>query len=898
MMSLLRSLRAGWRRLTRTDVFERDLDDEVQHFVDLAAREHMRAGLSNADALRAARLEVGGVQSVKETARDGGWEVRADTVLRDVRYGLRSLRRHAAFTVAAVATLAVGIGGNTTVFSLINAVVLRPPPHVRAPQELVWIYTSDFSGPAYGASSYPDYEALTQATGLFSGVMLYTVASVGVGDGENLTREGLELVSANYFATLGVQPAAGRFFLPDEGRAGLPVPVAVVGYDLWQRTFGGRPDLVGSTVRLNGSAFTVVGIAPRGFGGSLRPLTVDVWVPITASRLLGAATGIDLTQRGNRNALIVARLLPGVSVAQAQASLTTVARDLAAEYPELWRDVSGKGRRLTLTSEAGSRVLPVARTQILGFMALLMGTVALVLLVCCANVASLTLARAARRTREMGVRLSLGASRGRVLRQLLTESAMVAAAGGVAGVALAWGATRAMMLFQPPLPVKVAINLGLDGRVLSFALLATLGTGLLFGIVPALRASRTSVTGMLTGGAASTVVGGRRVTLQHVLVVGQVAVSVLLLACALLFVRSLRAAAQIDTGFATDHLLLFDFAPRPDVRDSTEPGAVIGRLRDQLTGLPGVVGVSWGSHVPFGLDAARRGLAVDGYRPAEGEDMEYHFSKVGPGYFEVLRLPLVQGRGFTPLDRGGAPRVAVVSEAFARRFWKGAAPLGQRVSVNGTDGPWAEVVGVARDARQLSVAEAPGPFLYTPGLQDPGPLTVFLRTAVPPATLTDAVRRVVAATVPQWQATNVRSMDAQVGVSLLPQRVAGVLLSLFGATALLLAAVGLYGVVAFAVAARTREFGVRSALGARGADLVRLVLRQGAVLAGVGLVLGLPAAWAVSRLLSAFLIGNDAANAVPFVLAAALLASVALLASWIPARRASRVPPMTALRTD
>ena len=896
-MTILRALTRGLRTLFRREAFERDLDDEVQHFVEMAAQERMRAGSSREDALRAARREIGGVQSVKEEVRSVGWEIRVETMLRDVRYGLRSLRRNPSFTVAAVLTLGIGIGGTTTIFSLVNAILLRPPVHVRAPHELVSIFTSDYSGPLYGVNSYPDFEEYKRQASLFGDVMLFSLGGVGVGEGDAMRREGLELVSDNYFRMLGIAPEVGRAFLPDEGRVGAPAAVTVIGHDLWQRTFGGRRDAVGSTVRLNGVAFTIIGIAPSGYRGGLRGLAVDVWIPITSGKLLGGDLDFDLRQRGNRSHFVMARLRPGVTLAQAEAGLATVARNLTAAYPDAWRNVSGMGRRITLASEFDSRVPPQVRSSVLGFMALLMGTVGLVLLVCCANVASLMLARAARRTREMGVRLSLGATRGRVMRQLLIESCLVAMAGGVVGVLIARLATRGILHFQPPLPVKVAIDLSLDTRVLAFALAASLGTGLVYGIAPALRASRARVTGMLKGEFGERTFG-RRLSLQNALVICQVAVSVVLLASALFFVRSLRSANGIDPGFATDHLLLFDAEPRPDVREPGERNTVLEELRAQVASLPGVTGVTWGSHVPMGLGASRRNISVEGYRPAEGEDMEYHFSQVGPGYFEVMRLPLAKGRGIQAGDRVGAPRVAVVSESFVRRFWKGDPPLGKRVSMSGPNGPSIEVVGVSRDVRQLSLTDPPGPFLYTSSLQDPGPSTFFVRVAVPLSTLGDAIRQTVARAAPSRQVTNLRTMEAQVGMSLVPQRVAGFLLSLFGVTALLLAAIGLYGVVAFAVAARTREIGVRMALGAGRGDVVRLVVRQGAGLVVVGLGIGLPAAWAASRLMAGFLIGEEAADAMTYVGAASLLVVVALLASWIPARRAAGVHPMTALRTD
>ena len=895
-MSLWRSVGTGVQRLLRRNRFERDLDDEVRHFLELDAQERVRAGADPGEARRIARATAGGVERVKEDVRAHGWEYATDTFLRDVRYGLRSLRRNPAFTIAAVATLAIGIGGNTAVFSLVNAILLRPPAQVRAPGELVSVYTSDFSGPPYGTSSYPDVDEF-RGQAVFSGVTAFAPRPVGVGEGDELERAGMELVSADYFRVLGIEPFRGRFFLPEEGRAGVPAAVVVIGHDLWQRRFGANPAIVGEVVHLNGVAFTVIGVAPPRYLGGVNGLVIDAWVPASAGPLLGAGSD-DLTNRGNRSWIVTARLAAGTSIRQAQAAMNTLARNLAASYRDSWIDVSGAGRRITLVAERDARVPPQVRGPVLGFVALLMGTVALVLLVCCANVAGLMLARATRRTREMGVRLALGASRGRVTRQLLTESTLVALAGGVVGVLLAFAATRAIAAFEPPLPLRVAFDLGLDQRVLLFTLGATLVTGLVFGAAPALRATRADVSSALRSDSAATHASGRRVSLQGILVVGQVAISLVLLVSALFFVRSLRSAGMIDTGFSPDNVLLFNVGPRPDLRTPVDYAVAGERIQRQLAALPGVTSVSWGMLAPLGLESSRRSIQIDGYRPAQGEDMEFHYNQVGPAYFETMRIPLVRGRGFTDADRKGSALVAMVNETFARRFWPGEDPLGKRISSGGEGGQWREVVGVTRDGKYLSLTAETRPYVFLPALQEPGGTVFHVRTSVVPASLRDAVRREVATVAPDWTVDNFRTMDEQIGVSLMPQRVAGTALSVFGGVALLLAAVGLYGVVAFSVASRAREIGVRVALGARRGDVVRLVLRQGATLVGLGVGVGLPLGWAASRLLSAFLIGRDSASVVSYALAAAVLGGIALFASWIPARRAASVHPMEALRSE
>ncbi len=901
-MSFWRTLRSGLRTLLKRNEFEGDLSDEVTHFIELSAQRHMQQGLSRAEALRRARVEVGGIEAIKEDARSGGWEFTVDGLLRDVRYGTRSLLRSPAFTLAAVLTLAIGIGGNTVVFSIVNAVLLRPPPHVRAPEEVVQVFTSDFSGPPYGSSSYPDFEEFRKQTTLFSGLAAVTFNPVGIGDGDEMQNDGVELVSADYFQVLGVTPAHGRFFVSDEGRVGAPAAVAILSHRLWRQRFGGDASVVGTSVRLNGRPFTVIGVAPAGYAGAIRGLDIGVWVPITAGELIGVPRD-HLTNRGSRSLILVGRLASGTTVVRASAGMATVARNMAAAYPDWWLDVTTHGRRVTVLSEKETRVPPQVAGPVLGFVGLLMGTLVLVLLVCCANVAGLMLARSTRRAHEMGIRLSLGASRGRVARQLLTESILVAGAGAVTGTALAWLALRAIMAFEPPLPMRVALDLHLDGRVFGFTLAVAVLTGVIFGMAPALRAGRQQVTGMLKGDAVLTMVRGRRLSLQGLLVSGQMAMSALLLVGALLFLRSLTAATRIDPGFATSGVLLFDATPRPDVAAPAAASVAGERIQRQLSGLPGVQGVSWGSATPLGIDGSRRGITIDGYQRGDGEDMEFHYNTVGPSYFETMQVPLRLGRGISDTDRRGAAGAVVVSEAFARRFWPGQNALGRRVSTRGPEGPWMEVVGVARDAKYLSLTEEARPYLYYSSLQQSDReelrgMVVYVRTRGDPLLLKDAIRREVASVAPDWQVTAIRSMEQQLGVSLAPQRVAGTVLSLFGVIALLLAGVGLYGVVSYAVASRRREIGVRLALGARRQEVVGLMVRLGLRLAFWGLVVGMPAAWAISRLLASFLIGASSSNAWTFALAALLLAGVALVAAWIPARRAAQVHPMSALRTD
>ena len=817
----------------------------------------------------------------------------------DLRYALRRLIRARGFTLAASLTIALGVGANSAIFSVINAVLLRPPVAVSEPDRLVGVFTSDFSGPSYGSSSFADLDDFGKlGADVFSGVLGFAPQPAAVGADDNLERVAVEVVTDNYFQVLGAPLTLGRGFGPEQRVQG-GEPVAIISHALWERRFAKDPAIIGKTVRLNAREFTILGVGPARFTGSFRGLVADLWVP-TANGTYAGLSPNEFTNRGSRSAFAYARLKPGVSLEQARARMAVLARQMHAAYPDTWTDVSKQGRRITLLPEADTRVPPQIRGPALGFAALLMGTVALVLLVCCANVAGLLLARAAGRLKEVGIRISLGASRGRIIRQMLLESTLLGALGGVVGMAAAvWGG-RALAAAGTPsqIPVPIALDLAPDFRVIGFTLVVTLLTGVVFGLAPALRASRADVVTALKTDTPAMRLGGRRFSLQGALVVGQVALSTLLLVGAMLFLRTLRAAATIDPGFRVDHMLLLDIAPRPGEDRGVDRQQVALAARDRIAALPGVTQVTWASNVPLGLDIGRRGLQVDGYRPRDGEDMEFHFSVVGPRYFETMEMPLARGRGFADTDRNGAPLVVVVNEAFAKRFWGNADPIGKRISTDGDGGPWREIVGVARDGKYVSISESPRPFVFYPQLQVPDGVTLHVRTSGDPKRILAAVRREVATVAPTWMMERPRTLDEHIGAALLPQRVAAGILGAFGVVALVLAAVGLYGVVAFAVAQRTREIGIRVALGAESGSVLRLMLRQGMTLAGIGLLIGIPLAAGVAKLISGFLLGSGAADPLVFAGAAALMAAVTLVASYVPARRAARVNPIVALRAQ
>ena len=817
-----------------------------------------------------------------------------DTLLQDLRYALRALAKRPGFTLAAVLTLGLGIGANASVFTVVNWLFFKPPAQVARPEALVAVYTSDFSGPRYSATSWMDYIDFRRGSGdVLEDLGCYAPRPFNLST-EGLTRRVFgEEVSGNYFAVLGVRPAAGRFFLPDEEQGAGGEPVAVIGFGLWQREFGGDPGVVGRSLRLNGHPFTIVGVAPSGFEGSLRGLRAELWTPLLSHTVLNPAS-TDLTNRGNRGMLLVGRLKAATSAARAQARFDVIAQELHAEYPDLWTDVRHESRLITVLPERDARVFPAARGIVLGAVGLLMTVVGLVLLICCANVANLLLARAASRQREIAIRTALGAGRGRLIRQLLTESVLLAVLGGGAGLLFAIWTSGLLAGIETPLPVPVSLHPTLDGRVLAFTLAVAALAGLAFGLAPAIRATRLDLIPVLKNEGAGHAAARRRLPLRDALVVGQVAVSVVLLVLAGLFLRSLGRAEAVDPGFDHRGLVLMTTELSVQGYDSARAATFYDRLAQRAAALPGVQRTVLAKTVPLGIANERRGTQIDGYTPSPGEDLEFGANSVGPGYFRTMGITVVRGREFETTDRAGSPAVAIVNETFARRFWPGQDALGRRI---GWPGAWRQVIGVARDGKYGTLAEESQPFFYVPLAQRPeADLTLHLR-AENPIAVQQALQALAHDLDPDLP-VRVTTMDAQLGFALLPQRLGAELLGVFGGLGAALAAVGLWGVLAFLVSQRTREIGVRIAMGAAARDVRRLVVGRALRLAGAGVVIGLGLAFAAGRLTSSLLFGVAGADPKTFASVPVVIALVALGASWWPAHRAATLDPMLALRHE
>ena len=808
-----------------------------------------------------------------------------DTLLQDLRYALRSLLKTPGFTLAVVLTLSLGIGANTGIFSMINALLLRDLPQVTRPNELALIgRTADNQG--FDTFSYPDYVDLRNQSRAFQGVAAFTTVPVHVtGTGATERARGA-LVSENYFAVLGTSPAHGRFFAPDDDQPGNPVQVVVLSAGLWQRAFGGRSDIIGQSIRLDNHPFEVIGIAPAGFQGINRGDQLDLFLPLAIQPIAMPEFGSFITNRESVWLRLFGRLGPGASLARAKTELSGFAVQLAASSP------NRKGWGVTAAPTVGFD--PFTQANIVSFLRLLQGAVILVLAIACANVANLLLVRSAARRKELAIRASLGAGRGRILRQLLTESAVLAGLGGIGGLLLAyWGSDLLKTL--PALQLAGGVDLSPDGRVLVFTLAIALAAGVLFGLLPAFYTARSDLSGELRQSAE---IGRPRGTrLRGALVVTQVAVSLVLLVAAGLFVRTLRNAYAVDPGFATD-VLVAQLDLGLQGYDEPRGRRFYEQLLRDLEVLPGVRSASLALNRPFGGGFDTRIDAQGALIDAEHRGYRTDRNSVSPSYFETMGITILRGRGFTARDVATSPPVAVINEAVAEQLWPGQEAVGKRF-VRTWGGPPLEVIGVARDAKYRNLFEQRRLTFYQPLTQDyQAALVVHLRPTGDPMALAGPLQHAVRALDPDLPVYRIQPLAERLAGSLGQQRTAATLIGGFGALALLLAAIGLYGAIAYSATQRTREFGIRIALGAQTPDVLRQVLREGMMLGVLGLAIGLVGAVAITRVLRSQLFGVTPTDPLSFTVVSLLLLVVVVVASLVPAKRATRVDPMVALRSE
>ena len=797
---------------------------------------------------------------------------------RDTAYALRTCARNPGFTAAVTISIALGIAANTTVFSMVNAVLLGELP-VREPERLV----------AFSETlSHPDYLDYRDRTGVFAGVAAHfpvlPASLSGAGEPE---RAWGQLVSANYFSVVGVRPVLGRDFLPEEDQAPDRNPVVILSHGLWRRRFGADPGIPGRTILMNNRPYTVVGVAPPGFRGTDRGLVAEFWVPLA---MLGQimpdlAREDPMAHRNNSWLMLDARLAPGISRAQAAAAVRVVQRRIEAEYHKGERP----GRPITL-GKAGGLIEGGDRFAV-GLFTVLMTVVALVLLVACANVANLMLARGAARAREIGIRMAVGAGRGRLVRQLLTESVVLALSGAAGGLLLAWIATRAMTSLRLPLPFPFEFDFSPDGRVLAFTAALSVATGLIFGLVPALRATRTDLTTAVKGEAALS--AGRRFGLRDLLVVVQVALSLILLAGAGLFLRSLRNAASIDTGMRADGVLLMAFDPKLHSYTPERSRRLLADLRARVEALPGVHSMSYVDIVPLSI-----GGSSSNYQ-TEDKDVNAEVFRVGARFFTTAGIPLLRGRDFRPGSDGN--HAAIINENLAGRLFGRDDPLGRTVRQRGKK---YQIVGVAANAKSRTLGEKPAACIYHFLEDAPDEALSFfgisaaVKTRGNPRALLGAVRGELRALDRHMAVFNVETLREHFDKALLIPQLCASLLAIFGAVGLTLATVGLYGVMSYAVRRRTREIGIRMALGAPASRIQRAIACRGLALAAAGVAAGLAVAFPAGRFTAALLYGVGGTDPLTFAGVAALLLAVAAVAALVPARRAARVDPTASLRYE
>jgi predicted permease len=891
-VSFWRQLSRGVRALTGRTAADRDLSDEVEHYLEQATAANVARGIAPADARREAMLEIGNATRVKEHVRRSGWESAIESLLTDIRYAGRMLRKSPGFSLVTVLLVALGTGAVTTIFSATNAMLLRPLPGAAHASQLFSIDRRHRNGKDGMSSSYSYYAQLRDNSHSFDGIAAWNNIALTISSGGAGNVAYGNIVTSNYFSVLGVHPELGRFFAPEEGSTELTHPVVIISHGFWKAVFGGDSTVIGREVEVNGHPFTVIGVAPPEFRGVYIPLKTDAWVPVMMQRQL--RVGHDLNDPADIAFRLVARLKPAISreSARQEVSALTAARVASGVEPMKWAKDYVDARLFPLSG------LPEDATKaIVGFFFLLLGASALVLLIASVNVAGMLSARAVARRREMAVRAALGAARGRIVRQLLTESLVLFFLGAVGGLGIALVATRA--LEQLPLPAEIVLDLAPDVRVIVFALVVALATGVAFGLAPALQASRADIAKRIRDDSPS---GGRRGRLANVLVVGQLAMSLLLLVAAGLFLRALDRANRVDPGFDPAGVTVASFNTEAFGYDTTNGRAFYRALRERLEATPGISVVSYSGFTPLAFENGS-GIRIkldDAPTSAEGDasapGIAARETAVDAGYFAALRIPLVRGSPIALTDNEHTAKVAVINETLAKMLWPGGDAIGRTFAYSGGR---VRVIGIARNAKYSTLTEDVTPFVFFASAQEWSPWQVLLvRSSLAQEDAATAIATVVHSIDPTLPRPVMSSLRHANAVVLMPQRVAAIVTGTLGAIGLLMATVGLYGIISYSVSRRGREIGIRVALGARQAEVLGMVVREGMKLAAFGVAIGLLLAAAATRLMSSFLFNVSPLDAMTFAGMSALFLGIAFVSSYLPARRAASSDPMAALRTD
>jgi predicted permease len=863
------------------------MDAELRFHIEAFAEDLVRSGVSREEAMRRGRIEFGGLERAKEECREARGVNLLESLAQDLRYGLRMLTKNPGSTAAVVLALALGIGLNTTVFSFVNALLLRPPARVQDPNELMelWLHHRGASGiEAYLPLTYPDYVYYRDHNQSFAGMLAFD------GDPESViwNRSGVgqvvegQLVSGNFFSLLGVNASIGRTLRPEDDHPGNTQPVVVLGHSFWQQRLNSDPNVVGKNLMLNGTSFSVIGVAPGEFAGLLVAIEPDFWVPVSMAEQLLHDRG-RLTNRQSYWLFAVGRLKPGVNATRAAAEANVLANLIEQQHPD-------SNKNLGASLFAATLVPGPYRGYVTAFTGLLMAVFGLVLLIACANAASLLLARATGRAREMAIRSALGAGRGRLVRQMLVESTLLSGLASCLGLALAWWTSPALLALKPA-SLPITLRVPLDWRVLLFTLLVALSTGVIFGLTPALRSAQVQVAPVLKDEAQSA--SYRKSRLRSFLMIGEFATCVVLLIGSTLCVRSLLNANSIDPGFDTQHVAMATLDPGSLGYSDAQIEGFYEQLSQRIRALPGVSSASFVSHLPLGT-SREQSAATQGNQPASSQNgVPIDVLRVAPDYFMTMGIPLLRGRDFDrrkSIEAG----VAIVNEAMARKLWSRGDAVGRRLSL-GEDARF-EIIGVVKTGKYRTLGEEPIPLIYLPQL--PGRRTLVMRTSGDPRFLLDTIRREIQAVDANVAATDLETIEQYMTLPLFPARATGLLLGVSGILALVLTCIGLFGVISYLVSQRTHEIGVRLTLGAGRYEILRLVLGHGLTMASAGLALGLAAAFGLTRFLSSVLYGIQPNDPLTVVGVSVGLLSIAALSCYFPARRAMSVDPLVALRYE
>ncbi|HEV2224533.1 MAG TPA: ABC transporter permease [Candidatus Acidoferrales bacterium] len=916
----LYTIRLRLRSLFRRRQADQELDDELRDHIEQKTAEYVAKGMTPREAHRTALLDMGGVEKRKEECRDTRRVNWVQDLLQDLRFTFRMLCKSLGFTAVAVLTLALGIGANTAIFSLINAVLLQPLPGIANPKQLASLFRMQKNDP-FGVNGYPDYVDYRDRNRSFSGLAAHAAVWMNLGTGSPERIIG-DIVTGNYFPVLGVQPALGRLIVLDDDTKRDANAVVVLSYSLWERKFGSSRAILGRKITLNGYPFIVIGVAPPRFTGVLAALRTDVWVPMSMLHEgMPSSRGQHyFEERAWGWMRIFGRLKPGVSFEQAQTDMRVIARQLALAYP-----ITNTGHTVAL--ECGVGIDPDDRASLTGFLGLLFAAVGLLLVIACANIAGLLLVRATGRRREISVRLALGATRGRLIRQLVTEGLFMSFVSGALGLILAPWIIRISVHYAQPTSVIRDSNVSPDARVLAFTLLVSILAGVAFTVLPALRSSSPDILTSLKEGAPRS--SRNQSLLQRLLAAAQVGASFVLLIAAGLLFHNMYKILNSNPGFDTTNIFMasinLTMQGYENGKDSsvgtfrnTDGEAVNGKrgdvfyhqLLERLTRLPQVSSASLSTSIPPNPWPGGASVFHPGEEPPQNllkgqwfqRGLHVNIVNVSPYYFQTLGIPLMQGRDFDLGDDETTPGKAIVSRNLAERMWPGENAIGKRISwptVEGPSRPRLEVVGVAADCKYLSLTEPPPLIMYVPLFQNySGRVTIALHTTLPPAAASAELRSAVAALDKTLPVFETKTMQDYVGFSVWQQKIASSLIGAFGLLAVFLAALGLYGVLAHSVSQRTHEIGIRMALGAQKGDILWMVIREGLLLAGAGVIIGMGGALALTRFLRALLFEITPTDPAALTGVALLLALVALLACYIPARRAMRVDPMVALRYE